>query len=39
MKRTGLNGSVSDFSADHYVTAIDDTLDIYNHSVKKNDIV
>ena len=39
MKRTGLNGSDSDFSADHYGTAIDDILDIYNHSVKKNDIV
>ena len=39
MKRTGSNGSVCYFSADHYATAIDDILDTYNYLVKINDMV
>ena len=39
MKKTGLNGSVYDFSVDYNAIAVDDILDIHTHLLKKNDIV
>ena len=39
MRKTGLNGYVYNFSADYDVVAVDDILDIYNHLMKKNDIL
>ena len=39
MKKTGLNGYVYDFSVDYDAIAVDDTLHIHSHLMKKNDIV
>ena len=39
MKKTGLNGYVSDFSVDYGGIAVDDILDIHKYLMKKNDIV
>ena len=39
MRKTGLNGYVYNFSADCDAVAVDDILDIYNHLMKKNDIL
>ena len=39
MKKTGLNWYVYDFRVDYSDTAVDDTLDIHNYLMKKNDIV
>ena len=36
MKKTGLYGSVSDFSVDYRFTAVDDILDIHKYLMKKN---
>ena len=38
MKKTGLYGSVFDFSVDYRVTAVDDILDIHKYLIKKNGI-
>ena len=38
MKKTRLNGSVYDFSADYDAIAVDDILDIQNYLVKRNDM-
>ena len=35
MKKTGLNGSVYDFSVDYDAVAVDDILDIHKYSMKK----
>ena len=35
MKKTGLYGSVFDFSVDYRVTAVDDILDIHNYLMKE----
>ena len=35
MKKTGLYGSVFDFSVDHRVTSVDDILDIRKYLMKK----
>ena len=37
-KKTGSNGYVYDFSVDYDAIGVDDTLDIHNYSMKKNDI-
>ena len=39
MKKTGFNGYVYDFSADYDATDNDDTKDIHNYLMKKNNIV
>ena len=39
MTKTGLSGSVYDFSVNYDVIAVDDTLDIQNYLMRKNDIV
>ena len=39
MRKTGLNGYVYNFSADCDAVAVDDILDIYNHLMKKNEIL
>ena len=39
MKKTGLNGRVYDFSIDYDGIAVDDTLAIQNHLMKKNDLI
>ena len=39
MKKTGLNGCVYDFSVDYDGIAVDDTLAIQKHLMKKNDVV
>ena len=39
MKKTGLYGSVFDFSVDYRVTAFDEILDIHKYLMKKNGIV
>ena len=39
MKKTGLNGYISDFSVDYSDTAVDDILDIHHYLMKKNDII
>ena len=39
MKKTGLNKYVYDFSVDYSNTAVNDTFDIYNYLLEKNDIV
>ena len=39
MTKTGLSGYVYDFSVNYDVIAIDDTLDIQNYLMRKNDIV
>ena len=39
MKKTGLNGYVSDFSADYNVVTVDDVKDIQKYLMKKIDIV
>ena len=39
MKKTGLNGYVYGFSADHNAIAVDDMLDVHKHLMKKNGIV
>ena len=38
-KKTRLNGYFYDFSVDYDAIAVDDTLDIHNYLMKKNDIV
>ena len=38
MKKTGLYGSVFDFSVDYKAIAVDDTLDIHKYLMKKNNI-
>ena len=38
-KKTGLNGYVYNFSVDYDAIAVDETLDIHKHLMKKNDIV
>ena len=35
MKKTGLYGSVFDFSVDYRATAVDDILDIHKYLMKK----
>ena len=39
MTKTGLSGYVYDFSVNYDVIAVDDTLDIQNYLMRKNDIV
>ena len=39
MKETGLNGCFYDSSVDYDAIAVADISDIYNHLIKKNDIV
>ena len=39
MKKTGFNGYVYDFKVDYDAIADDDSLDIQNYLMKKNDIV
>ena len=39
MKKIELNGYVYDFSIDYDAIAVDDTLNIHNYLMKKNDIV
>ena len=39
MKKTGLNGYISDFSVDYDAIAVDDLLDVHNYLMKKNNIV
>ena len=39
MKKTGLNGSVYDFSADYDATAVDDLLNIHKYLMKKNNMI
>ena len=39
MKRTGLNGYVSDFSVDYDAIAVDDITDIRKYLLEKNGIV
>ena len=39
MKKTGLNGYVYDFSADHDAIAVDDILDIHKYLMKKNNMI
>ena len=39
MKKTGLTGSVYDFSADYSTVTVDDIKDIHNYLMKKNNIV
>ena len=39
MKKTGFNDYVYDFSAHYDAIAVDDTVDIHNYLMKKNDIV
>ena len=39
MKKTGLTGYVSDFSADYNVVTVDDVKDIQKYLMKKIDIV
>ena len=39
MKRTGFNGYVYDFSADHDAIAVDDILDIHKYLMKKNNMI
>ena len=38
MKDTGLNGYVYDFSVDYDATSVDDTKDIHEYLMKKNNI-
>ena len=38
MKKSGLYGSVFDFSVDYRVSAVDDVLDIHKYLMKKNSI-
>ena len=37
-KKTGLHGSVFDFSVDYRVITVDDILDIHKYRIKKNNI-
>ena len=39
MGKSGFHGYVYDFSADYDAIAVDDTLEIHNYLLKKNDIV
>ena len=39
MKRTKFNGHVYGFSVDYDAIEVDDTLDIHNYLMKKNDIL
>ena len=39
VKKTGLNGYVYDFSADHDAIAVDDILDIYRYLMKNNNMI
>ena len=39
MKKTGFNGYVYDFSADHDATDVDHIKDIHKYLLKKNNIV
>ena len=39
MKKAGLNRYAYPLSVDYSNTAVDDTLDIHNYLMKKNDIV
>ena len=39
MKKTGLTGYVSDFSADYNVVTVDDVKDIQKYLMKKIDLV
>ena len=39
MKKTGFNGYVYDFKVDCDAIAVDNSLDIQNYLMKKNDIV
>ena len=39
MKKTGLNGYVSDFSVDYDAIAVNNILDIHKYLMRKNDIV
>ena len=39
MKKTGLNGYVSDFSVDYDAIAVDDILDIHKYLMKKNNMI
>ena len=39
MKKTGFNEYVYDFSVDYGATDVDDTVDIHNYLMKKNNIV
>ena len=39
IKKTGLIGSVYDFSVDYNDIAVNDILDIHKYSMKKNDII
>ena len=39
MKKIELNAYVYDFSIDYDAIAVDDTLNIHNYLMKKNDIV
>ena len=39
MKKTGFHSQVYDLSVDYDGIAVDDTLDIHNYLMKKNDIV
>ena len=39
MKKTGLNGCVYEFSIDYDGIAVDDTLAIQKHLMKKSDLI
>ena len=39
LKKTGLYGSIYEFSIDHKATAVNDILDIYKYLTKKHNIV
>ena len=39
MKKTGFDGYVYDFSVDYDAIALNDTLDIHKHLLKKGDII
>ena len=39
MKKKGSNGYVYDFSIDYDAIAVDGTLDIHNHFMKKNNMI
>ena len=39
MKKTGLYGSIYEFSIDHKVVAVDDKLDVHKYLTKKHNIV
>ena len=39
MKKTGLYGSIYEFSIDHKSTAVNDILDIHKYLIKKHSIV